>query len=249
MDAEDTADERSPSDEGFDDIAAARAGDVAALARMYDRHAAVVLSICRRYGRGAGETGAEDAMQETFVRACRMLDTIDDPRRVRSWLVGIARRVCAERRRGDERRGRRERAVAARSASDSAAHPRDATTEHEDLDQLGAALDALPEKERLAIHLHYLDPDSPQTTQANLGVSRSGFYKLLSRARERLAALMTGEHDARDTLDGIGRLEGLDRLARLDRLDRLDMRALHDAHRANHDNSKSKKRPKDSSGR
>lgn len=181
-----------PADEldELDDIAAARVGDVVALGRMYDRHAAVVLALCRRFGREVGETGAEDAMQETFVRACRMLDTLDDPRHVRSWLIGIARRVCAERRRGDERRGRRERAVGEIGAARGAGHPGEAAAQQEDLEKLDAALDALPEDERLAIHLHYLEPDAPRATQARLGVSRSGFYKLLGRARERLAGLM-----------------------------------------------------------
>lgn len=62
--------------------------------------------------------------------------------------------------------------------------------EHEALDRLGAALDQLEDRERLAVHLFYLDADPVQAAESALGLSRSGFYKLLARAKEKLAALM-----------------------------------------------------------
>ena len=49
------------------------------------------------------------------------------------------------------------------------------------------ALDQLDDDERLAIHLYYLDSDPVRAAQAALGIGRSGFYKLLTRARESLA--------------------------------------------------------------
>lgn len=56
--------------------------------------------------------------------------------------------------------------------------------------RLSTALDQLPDDERLAIHLYYLDPD-PVAAAAQCGLPRSSFYKVLGRARERLAAIMT----------------------------------------------------------
>ena len=58
------------------------------------------------------------------------------------------------------------------------------------LDRLSVALDALPEDERLVIHLYYLEADPPAAGLAALGVSRSQFYRVLQRARDRLALLM-----------------------------------------------------------
>ena len=51
-----------------------------------------------------------------------------------------------------------------------------------------------PENERLAIHAHYLDDGRPGDAAAVLGISKSGYYKLLERARRRLASMMNEVH-------------------------------------------------------
>lgn len=63
----------------------------------------------------------------------------------------------------------------------------------ERLGRLGEALAELDEDERLAIHLYYLDRDPVAAARSALGLSRSAFYKLLARARERLAIRMREE--------------------------------------------------------
>ncbi len=68
--------------------------------------------------------------------------------------------------------------------------PQDAAQRSEALDRLTAAIDELSDEERLAIHLYYLDADPIQAASATLGLSRSGFYKLLNRAKEHLGTLM-----------------------------------------------------------
>ena len=171
------------------DLIAARAGDAEAFARVYERHAGVVLAVCRRCSSLAD---AEDAMQDTFLRAYRKLDQLSRPEGFRPWLYAIARRVCAERRRTTQRRRQREtRAVRQNAAAlPEPVPPADVLERAEDLDRLTLALDHLPEPERLAIHLYYLDPEPVSAARDALGVSRSGFYKLLHRARRRLASLM-----------------------------------------------------------
>jgi RNA polymerase sigma-70 factor (ECF subfamily) len=176
------------------DVAAARAGDHEAFARLYDRHAPVVLSLCRRAG-GASE--AEDALQETFVRAHRFLDRIRDPAGLRPWLYAIARRVCSERTRAAQRRRRHEVQAMLNTASPGmSGHavaetaPIEVAQRAEALSRLGEALDQLDDRERLAIHLYYLESDPIPTALAALGLSRSGYYKLLGRARQRLGAIM-----------------------------------------------------------
>ncbi|MFO0873527.1 MAG: sigma-70 family RNA polymerase sigma factor [Phycisphaerales bacterium] len=183
------------ADDDRQDLAASLEGDHIAFARIYDRHGAVVLSLCRRSvgGRSHDLAEAEDALQETFIRAFRLLDTLDDPGRLRSWLFGIARRVCSERRRSAGRRARHEEqamsAAPSRWTIEAGGAPAQAA-HHESLERLGAALDALPDDERLAVHLYYLDPDPVRAAHAALRLSRSGYYKLLARAREHLARLM-----------------------------------------------------------
>ena len=65
----------------------------------------------------------------------------------------------------------------------------------EQLEQLGRALDQLDPDERLAVHLFYLQEASAPSAMRSMPnpVSRSGFYKLLTRAREKLAALMSAD--------------------------------------------------------
>lgn len=180
------------------DLQAARQGGPeghAAMARLYDRHAAVVLAVCRQHlGPDAG-SASDDALQETFIRAYRMLDRLDSPDRLRPWLYGIARLVCSEARRSARRRRRHEGAAAMNHAlhpppSTSAQPPLESVSKAETLTRLTEAIDRLPEQERLAVHLFYLDPDPVRAAKEALGLSRSGFYKLLARARERLAHSM-----------------------------------------------------------
>lgn len=169
------------------DLSAALAGDRDALARLYDRHAGVVLSLCRRWSSAAD---AEDAMQETFVRAFRKLDSVASPDRLGGWLYAIARRVCAERRRAAGRRNHHEAQMAMNVAMAGPARCTDAIELSEELQRLTAALDRLPDRERLAVHLYYLDPDPERAASTVMGLSRSGFHKLLARARDQLAGAM-----------------------------------------------------------
>jgi RNA polymerase sigma-70 factor (ECF subfamily) len=175
-------------------------------ARIYDRHGPVVRALCRQ--NSPSDADADDALQETFLRAYRMLDRLTDPDGLRSWLYAIARLVCSERRRAARRRATHERAAAeenglmpgephtstGRPSPDGRASPRDAADRREQLERLGRALDGLPDNERLALHLYYLEADPVTAASVALGVSRSGFYKLLSRARERLSALLSEAH-------------------------------------------------------
>ena len=172
------------------DLADAQAGDDDAFARIYDRLGPVVLSLCRQ--RSLSE--AEDATQETFIRAYQMLDRVQSPEKLRPWLCAIARRVCSERRRAATRRARHEGDAMLKAARPEAApDAAEAAQRAEELRRLDAALDRLTKRERLAIHLYYLETDPLKAAESAMELSRSGYYKLLARAREHLAALLREE--------------------------------------------------------
>ena len=187
-----------------DDLELVRSGDLEAFGRIHDRHASVVLSFCRRHGPGGPQgsrTEAEDATQEVFIRAYRKLDSVDDCTRLIAWLCTIARYVVRERRRAIARRLKHEEA-----AMTSAIHlhggadrtsPAADPERRERFAALESALDRLSDDERLAIHLHYLETDPVAAARRALGISRSGFYKLLGRARASLADLLR-EHAPED---------------------------------------------------
>jgi RNA polymerase sigma-70 factor (ECF subfamily) len=56
--------------------------------------------------------------------------------------------------------------------------------------ELQKAMLRLPERERLALHAFYLQGRSVEQARAVLGLSRSGMYRVLERARKRLERLM-----------------------------------------------------------
>jgi DNA-directed RNA polymerase specialized sigma subunit len=53
----------------------------------------------------------------------------------------------------------------------------------------------LPEKERLALHTFYLQGSSADNVRRIVGLSRSGFYRVLERARKRLEQLLIAEQE------------------------------------------------------
>ena len=181
-------------------LAAHRAGDPDAFGQLYDRHAPVVLSFCRRGPGGVGHDG-EDAMQDTFIRAHARIDDVDDCRGFRKWLLAIASFVVRERRRSHARRSRHAQGAATEGRANAAVpeSPAERAERRDALDRLSAALDLLPDDERLAIHLQYLDPDPVAAAASALGVSRSAYYRLLARGREHLAQLMSAPNAAEVT--------------------------------------------------
>ncbi len=171
------------------DLIAAQASDQDAFARLYDRHGAVVLSLCRRLSLAE----AQDAAQETFIRAYQLLHKVESADKLRPWLYGIARRVCSEHTRAlGRRRHHEDQAMLTRTAERKAHAPSpvESLEQAEQLQRLDGAIDQLDDRQRLAIHLYYLESDPIQAAQSALGLSRSGYYKLLAKARQRLGELM-----------------------------------------------------------
>jgi len=126
---------------------------------------------------------AEEAAQESFVRAFLSLKKLRKPESFYSWLLGIAGRVAKEQFRSAPHRQRdREAAETMMSnASDSGAeYP------------LEEAIAALPEFHRQVILLRYYERLSCQEVATRLGVPLGTVTKTLSRAyallRQELAA-------------------------------------------------------------
>ena len=175
------------------DLAALDAGDPDAGRRLYERHAPLIFSVCREEVGGRAREDAEDAVQETFLRAFRMRDRLIDCTGFRPWLCTIARLVCKERRttRAKERRDVGYGLGASRGASAGVARegaermadhtanevlargsgeaPSAPIEEREALASLGRAIDALPEELRLALHIFYIERDPVSVAKRTLG--------------------------------------------------------------------------------
>ncbi len=165
-------------------------GDRSAFAELYDRRARLIRAIC--YDECRSHQTAADLTQEAFLRAYQKLGQLRDPDRFAAWLVGISRQVCREWRRSRrrERHGLAEFAERKRQ-SEAWSEPHERMAEvTEQIASLTAheheSLPSLTDKERLALHAYYLQELNVDEARSVLGLSRSGFYRVLSSACERL---------------------------------------------------------------
>lgn len=106
--------------------------------RFYTEQSPGVLGLLRKR---LGRDEADDAFQETFLRALRAYDRLEHGEHLRAWVLTIATRVAID---------------AHRRAKPGAEHPEQA---HEDTrpayEDLGELTDGLPPKERAAVVLRY----------------------------------------------------------------------------------------------
>ncbi len=169
-----------PDDTQF--VRSARQGDVNACAALYDRYARLVRAIC--FDVTGNLEQAQDLGQEVFLRAFRKLPSLHDDAQFANWLVGIARHVGRE----WIKRQRRDRKVRTGIPAEALAVESDAEGGHDAT--IAKALARLPEKQRLALHLVYLQGTSAEKAQEVLGMSSSGFYKLLARATAQITKII-----------------------------------------------------------
>lgn len=158
------------------------AGDPGVFAALYDRYARLVRSICFDSVRNLAD--AEDLTQDIFLRAYQRIGQLRSPDRIGSWLAAIARSACRDWRR--QRMREKERSW---GTLPDVEYPR-ADNDPSEINALRLAICELPEKERLALHIHYLCEQPADVARDILGMSSSGFYKLIERARRRLAAVL-----------------------------------------------------------
>jgi len=80
-----------------------REGDPEAVRHVYRCYGRLVYAVAYRV---LGDRGlAEDATQQTFLKAWRAADGLDEDREMGPWLATIARRVAIDVQRGEARRG------------------------------------------------------------------------------------------------------------------------------------------------
>ena len=150
---------------------------------MFERHGARVLAYCRR--RLGSPEEAEDALQTTFLYACRGLQRGVVPVTEIAWLLRIAHNVCLSHWDSDRRRRRLElvRDPERLEASASAA-----AGAREELHALEAALAGLTDLQRRAIVLREWRGLSYGEIAAELDLSQSAVEALIFRARRALAS-------------------------------------------------------------
>jgi RNA polymerase sigma-70 factor, ECF subfamily len=159
----------------------AKGGDRQAFAGLYDQFAPLVRSIA--YDTSGSLHESEDLCQDVFLQAYRNLGQLRDPSRFAGWLMMIVRRACAS-----WRRARRRHTELDLERISTPCEPPEPS--NDEIQRLLNAVGLLPTKERMALHLFYLAEQPASLARQTMGLSNAGFYKVLERAKRRVAALL-----------------------------------------------------------
>jgi RNA polymerase sigma-70 factor (ECF subfamily) len=134
---------------------------------------------------------AEDAVQETFLKAWKGFDRFRGEADEKTWLLRIAINTCKDLRRGAWFR-RVDRSVPLESLPEGEAPftPAD--------DALTRAVMALPHRQRAVVLLHCYQELTAEETARVLGVARSTVFARLQKARKALQQALEGYEDEDD---------------------------------------------------
>lgn len=151
-----------------------------AFAALVERHGARVYRVCRAVT-GDGHA-AEDAFQATFLVLARKAGALKVGDSLGPWLHGVAARVAASARLSEDRRRRREAAVAIKDQAGAIDRVGD-----DDLTRiLHLEIDRLPRAFREAVYLCDVEGIDQQTAAVRLGCAVGTIKSRLNRARKRL---------------------------------------------------------------
>ena len=162
-------------------LARVAAGESEAFRGLVDRHLPTVLAIARRMLRDDAE--AEDVAQETMLRLWRNAAGLElGPNGVRPWLRRVASNLCI-----DRVRARRNTTVVEEVPEESAPPSQLRHLAERELGaRVDAALQALPERQRLALTLFHYEGMSQIEVGEAMGISDEAVESLLARARRTL---------------------------------------------------------------
>lgn len=151
---------------------------------LYREYHARVFGLCRKL-LGSGAT-AEDATQETFMKAYKSFNRYDSAHPFWQWISTIASNHCIDviRKRSRDSLFSDEQAELDDVAED--ASTLDTLIEHQDLAAINEAISALPDKYRLPIVMAYFNDARYEQIADSLGITQSHVGVLLLRGRKQL---------------------------------------------------------------
>jgi len=145
----------------------------------------LVYRLCRRLVPHPAD--AEDAVQETFIRAWQHAASLRDPDAHRGWVCRIARHVCADRARGAAAREQPALDDAGLRALASDERPADEALHAAEVRAaVAGAIDRLKEKHRVVLLLREIDDLDYEEIADALGIPIGTVESRLHRARAEL---------------------------------------------------------------
>ncbi|HEX6347899.1 MAG TPA: sigma-70 family RNA polymerase sigma factor [Candidatus Dormibacteraeota bacterium] len=171
------------------------AGDLDALAELYDRYGALAYSVAVRV---LGDAGlAEDAVQESFLALWRNAGQFDAGRgSLRSWLLTSTRNRAVDRLRGRGAHERRElelEAAAGRAATGAGSDPWREVSAGLEREAVVEALGRLPAEQRQVVELAYFGGYTHREIAELLRVPASTVKGRMRLALEKLHSYLEGK--------------------------------------------------------
>ena len=165
----------------------AQRGDQEAYCRLVEVYQNPVYNLCYRMLSSAND--AEDAAQETFLRAYHGLSRYDDQRSFSTWLLSIAAHYCI-----DQIRRRRFTVMSFEELPsfdplDLGPGPERSLVAKEKQQQVQALLESLNPQDRAAVVMRYWYDFSYEEIGESLSLTVSAVKSRLHRARRELASL------------------------------------------------------------
>ena len=164
-----------------------RQGDPDAVRSVYRSHGRLVYAVAHRV---LGDRDlAEEATQQTFVKAWRAAQSFDEQRELGPWLAAIARRVAIDLYRRESLR--KADPIESVAAGDPAlvAAPKSAEAIY-DVWEVRDAVAQLPPDEQEVVRLQHLDGFTHAQIAERLGVAIGTVKSRSFRAHKRLASLL-----------------------------------------------------------
>ena len=182
-------------------VARLRRGDSAAFESLVRTHGGRLLSVARRF-LGSNED-AEDAVQETFIKAFKAIGSFEERAQLHTWLHRIV--VTTSLRKLRERRRKPQESIddllpAWLADGHHASEPRewsDAVFERKETASLVRhAIEMLPDRHRAILLLRDIEERDTAETAAILGTTTTVVKVRLHRARQALRTLLDGQFNS-----------------------------------------------------
>lgn len=183
-----------------------KAGDESAFDQLVETYSGQVWALLTRFVHSHG--AREDLVQEVFLRVIRARDRYEPTARFSTWLYRIVFNLsvnetqrAGKRELGSGERGRADgefaRDTLARLADETAPDPGEGLERGDAVAAVRAAVQALPDQQRMALILAKYDEMPYDEIGQVLGISEKAVKSLVHRAREslreRLAPFLKGE--------------------------------------------------------
>lgn len=168
-----------------------RSGDEASLAALYDRHHLVAFRVALRIVRDRGR--AEDVLQEAFLSAWRKSASYRPNRGTpKSWLMGIVRNRAIDTLRSLRDSDADDEAVLVSMPADGPGVAEEVTARFE-AERVRAAINALPDEQRVAVTIAFLEGRTHAEIARDLGVPLGTVHGRVRLGLRRMRAYLAAE--------------------------------------------------------